>query len=134
MKRIIAILLCVSMLIAVNTNVLAAEHQDVSITHSNNEDIAARSLPYSNGGVFTTHFGDTFTVDSQTYCSVILSVKGSGSVTFQLSSGNRYYINENVTADGTGRLWHVTLPAGTYNIVIFGGGGTYAFSTTVYKY
>lgn len=138
-KRFIkSISLMLIMLVVTTSTVFAANTLggDVNTLNDVNTktEVAAKSLPYSSGGVFSNYFTDTFTVDSQTYCSIILSIKGTGNVTFAINKDGSTFFEKEVTADGKGNLWHKTLPAGNYTVLIYGSGGTYAYSTTVYQY
>lgn len=136
-KSRISIFLAIAMLLAVNVTAFASTDMNHETQTSNVEkNISARNLPYSSSGIFNTYFIDNFTVSSKTYCSVILATSGAGTVTFEIynSNNNKHYVDAVIAANGTGHIWHPTLPAGNYTILITGTSGSYSYSTQVYQY
>lgn len=143
-KKIISMILALTMLFVVSVPVFAEENnysmevQESTIAEEDSVSaVTASSLPYFSAGTFNTYFIDNFSVSSSTYCSIILAVKGSGTVSISIyksSSPYTVYLSDTVTANGSGNLWHKTLPAGTYVIRLIGSSGTYSYSTNVYSY
>lgn len=130
LRRLFALLLVVCTIFAIPGQALAT-------TNENFLPAATTSNSFHNStGIFTTYHSGTFTVSSSTYTSVILTVKGTttdDNVNIRIYTNYRTYLDKTVSADSQ-NIWHVTLPAVNYEVMVIGGTGNYAYSINIYPY
>lgn len=132
-KRLLSLLLVVLTIFALPCTAFAATLEEPTETLAESSDYF-----YSDAGVFNTSYNGSFNVSSRTYTSIIVTVKGVSttenvSVRIYPYGSNSYIVDEIVSADSN-TLWHKTLPAGKYEIMLIGGNANYAYSIKIYPY
>lgn len=121
-NAIITLALASALLVALSpTSASATESlakvNGTSATANQSIMVAASDLNYQDSGTFYGYRYSQFNVPSQTYATVICSIRGgSGQVRYKIAKvGGGTYVDTYITT-GNNYLTHVTLPAGTYSL------------------
>ena len=131
-RSIFSFVMALVMVFSVGTSSYAAEKNEAAVE----TQAVASSTLISAGGVFSYSKSlGTFTLSSSTSVRCISAFSGGGSVeiVFWQQTGGNNYISKTVTANGSGDSWHLTLPAGKWEVDLFDTSGvTHAYSVSVY--
>lgn len=136
-KSLCALLMAAVMMVSTSTLVSAAEKEcavnDDVIESVETASARAVSTPYYRSGTCNISFSDVVNVTSTKTYSIAITTRGSGTAWFFVYNPNttRYYVSQNINANGTGYSWNMTLPAGTYEVGMIGSSGTYSYTVSI---
>lgn len=140
MKKILTLFMAMVMLFSMSSVSFAASAATVEpleSTSTENERSVAATLFYDSG-LFTTYYHNTFSVSTTGYTTFIYAVNGTNgntnpvTVVVNNTDTDVTYVNDTFTPSSSARVAHATIPAGNYEVYIYGY-GQYAYVLNFYR-